>query len=47
MDIVAMTPAGSSSKGLPGKIIKNLCAHPLLDYSIKAAYLTLICTITI
>ena len=33
MDIDAMIPAVSGSKGLPGKIIKNLCGHLLLDYS--------------
>lgn len=35
--ILAIIPARSGSKGLPGKNIKPLLHHPLLAYSIKAA----------
>jgi len=37
MNIVAMIPARSGSKGLPDKNIKNLCGRPLFDYTIQAA----------
>lgn len=37
MKILAIIPARSGSKGLPGKNIKPLLQHPLLAYSILAA----------
>lgn len=37
MKILAIIPARSGSKGLPGKNIKPLLQHPLIGYSIKAA----------
>lgn len=37
MNIVAMIPARSGSKGLPDKNIKNLCGRPVMGYSIEAA----------
>jgi len=37
MNIVAMIPARCGSKGLSDKNIKNLCGHPLIEYSITAA----------
>lgn len=35
--ILAIIPARSGSKGLPGKNIKNLCGKPLIAWSILAA----------
>jgi CMP-N-acetylneuraminic acid synthetase len=37
MNIVAMIPARSGTKGFPDKNIKNLCGRPLISYSIEAA----------
>lgn len=37
MEVLAIIPARSGSKGLPGKNIKALLQHPLIAYSIKAA----------
>ncbi len=37
MKILAIIPARSGSKGLPGKNVKSLLQHPLLAYSILAA----------
>lgn len=34
---LALIPARSGSKGIPGKNIKNLCGKPLIQYSIEAA----------
>lgn len=35
--MLAIIPARSGSKGLPGKNVKELCGLPLIGYSIKAA----------
>lgn len=35
--VVAMIPARSGSKGLPGKNVKELCGRPLMYYSIQPA----------
>ncbi|MBI4931332.1 MAG: acylneuraminate cytidylyltransferase family protein [Bacteroidetes bacterium] len=35
--MIAIIPARSGSKGLPGKNIKNLCGKPLIAYTIEAA----------
>lgn len=35
--VVAMIPARSGSKGLPGKNVKELCGRPLMYYSIRPA----------
>jgi|TARA_Y100000031_G_scaffold122126_1_gene136876 N-acylneuraminate cytidylyltransferase len=40
IDVVAIIPARSSSKGVPGKNIKLLAGKPLLAYSIAAARLS-------
>ena len=40
VDILAIIPARSGSKGISNKNIKNLNGHPLVAYSIKAAMLT-------
>lgn len=37
MKILAIIPARSGSKGLKDKNIKDLCGHPLMYYTIKAA----------
>lgn len=37
MNNIAIIPARSGSRGLPGKNIKPLCGKPLLAYSIQAA----------
>ena len=40
VDILAIIPARSGSKGVSNKNIKDLNGHPLIAYSIKAAMLT-------
>jgi len=40
MEILAVIPARSGSKGLPNKNIRPLSGHPLLAYSIEAALQT-------
>lgn len=40
VEIVAIIPARSGSKGVPGKNINLVCGKPLLAYSIAAARLT-------
>ena len=47
MEILAIIPARSGSKGLPGKNIKPLLQHPLIAYSIKAALSSTLITRTI
>ena len=37
MKVLAIIPARSGSKGLKNKNIKDLCGHPLMYYTIKAA----------
>lgn len=37
MNAIALIGARSGSKGVPGKNIRDLCGHPLLAWSIKAA----------
>lgn len=36
-ECMAVIPARSGSKGLPGKNIKELCGKPLLAWTIEAA----------
>ena len=47
MEVLAIIPARSGSKGLPGKNIKPLLQHPLIAYSIKAALSSKLITRTI
>ena len=47
MEVLAIIPARSGSKGLPGKNIKPLLQHPLIAYSIKAALSSKLVTRTI
>lgn len=37
VEVIAIIPARSGSKGLPGKNVRDLCGKPLLAYSIEAA----------
>jgi len=37
MKTLAIIPARSGSKGIPGKNLIDLCGHPLIDYTISAA----------
>ncbi|MBT3784217.1 acylneuraminate cytidylyltransferase family protein, partial [bacterium] len=40
MEVLAIIPARSGSKGVPGKNIRELGGYPLLAYSVAAAVLS-------